>query len=222
MGLRADKQRAQRRDLLENAFAYMCEHAGRLPTMSELAATCRVSDATVFNYVGQRDALRAEWAHRNLAERCAAVAEEAGGSLRRVIRRTTRDLRAQLEAQPAVWLGIWSAATPVDPAIGRPGGPALEEEDAALVQLLRVAQDRGEVRSDVPADVQASALAAAWLGALAREARRAGDAPPDEAAWRRIGSSVELVLDGLRKRNERVRVGTRAAADQPVTRLPGT
>ncbi len=224
MGLRADKQRAQRVALLENAFAYMCEHDGALPTIAELARSCRVSDATVFNYVGHRDALRSEWAHRNLCERCEAVAEAGGGSLRRAVRHVTRDLRDQLEARPAVWLGVWAAATPVDPGIGRPGGPAPGEEDAGLVALMRAARDRGEVRADVPLEVQARALVAAWLGALSREARLAEGAPLGDEAWRRVAAAIELVLDGLRKRNERVRVGAARAAGaaQAITRPPGT
>lgn len=224
MGLRLDKQRRQRREILENAFAFLLESGGRLPTMAELARRSRISDATLFNYVGQRDALLAEWAHRDLGDRCRAAAQE-GGSLRRTLRRAGRDLRARLEAEPAVWTAIWAAATPTDPAVGRPGGPEPGAEGAALVACVRVAQDRGEVRADVDADVLAQALTATWLGALAREARRADSSRLDADAWRRVDAAVELVLDGLRKRNERVRMGREGGASPStgaVRSLPGT
>ncbi len=222
MGLRADNQLTQRREILENAFAYMCAHSGELPTMAALARSCAVSEATVFNYIGQRDALRAEWAHRSLAERCRAVARDDGGSLRRIVRRTTRALRDQLDAQPEVWLRVWSAGAPVDPAAGRPGGPAPGDENADVTDLVRIAQDRGEVRTDVDAAVQASALVSAWVGALAREARHAEGAPIDDTGWRRVGSAVELVLDGLRRRNERVRVASTAEPVASVRAPAGT
>ncbi len=219
MGLRSEKQRAQRVEILENAFAYMREHDGALPTMVELARTCRVSDATIFNYVGQRDALRSEWAHRRLGAACLAAAE-SGGSLRRMLRHALRDLRAELESAPALWLEIWSGATPVDPGVGRPGGKPPGEEDAGLAALIRVARERDELRADLPLEVQTRALVSAWLGALAHEARRAAPEPPGDDAWRRIAQATELVLDGLRKRNERVRMG--AGAGRAATASPGT
>ena len=216
MGLREDKQRQQRSEILENAFAYMREHAGELPTVAELARSCGVSDATVFNYVGQRDALLSEWAHRSLSDCCTAVADAGEGSLRRALRRASLQLRDQLAERPQVWLRVFAGAATVDPSIGRPGGARPGEEDPGLVRLVRVAQQRGEVRGDVAAEVQARALASAWLGALAREARLArlsetsDTAVLDAEAWQRVAATIELVLDGLRKRNERVRVAPAA------------
>jgi len=219
MGLRADKQRSQRHVILENAFAYMCEHEGQLPTVTELARTCSVSDATVFNYVGQRDAIHSEWAHRNLSELCHEVAAEGGGSLRRALRRVQRALENQAGERPAVWLRIWSQASGADPSVGRPGGALPGAADPGLTALVRLGQTRGEIRGDVEAETQAAALVGAWLAALACEARRArqdGGASFDDAAWKRVAASVELVLDGMRKRNERVRMTARGAP-RPVT-----
>lgn len=216
MGLREEKQRRQRQEILENAFAYMCEHGGALPTVAELARACSISEATVFNYVGQRDAIAAEWAHRSLSTACLEAAED-GGSLRRALRRVQRRLAAEAAERPGLWLHVWSRATSADPALGRPGGATSEESCPGLVRLIALAASRGETRSDVDAVIQAGALAGVWLAALAQEARRAqglGAAGLDEGAWRRVAAAVELVLDGLRKRNERVRVAP-ARTDRP-------
>lgn len=217
MGLRADKQRAQRIAILENAFAYMCEHEGALPTMAELARRCEISEATVFNYVGQRDAIAAEWAHRNLSDLCADLAEE-GGSLRRALRLVQRALAAQAAERPEVWLHVWGRATSADPSLGRPGGAAGPDCAGApcpgLARLVTQARDRGEIRGDIELATQTGALAGVWLAALAHESQRARSTNAtglDDRAWQRVAGAVELVLDGLRKRNERVRVAPASA-----------
>jgi AcrR family transcriptional regulator len=214
MGLRADKQRHQRIELIENAIALMREH-GELPPMRELARRCRVSEATIFNYFGQREALLGEWAHRDLSQHAAAVTASGPGSLRRAVRQIDRRLAQQAAREPLLWLRIWSSAPASDPSLGRPGGAEPGTEAAGTRELAIFARARGEVRADQPPEDQARALASAWLGALSREARLAAvygagrdgsDAGLDADAWKRVESAVELVVDGLRKRHERVRM----------------
>ena len=221
MGLRDAKQRAQRLAILENAFAFMRAHEGALPTVAELARACGISDATVFNYVGQRATLRSEWAHRCLAD-CGTAAEVdlGGGSLRRALRSSGRALRSRFEEAPEVWARVFAEASPVDPSVGRPGGVRPGDEHAVWVRLVSVARERGEVRADVDPSVQAGALVAAWLGALAREVRPIEEkaAGLDDEAWRRISATVELVVDGLRKRNERVRLSPEGGPGLSPTR----
>jgi len=207
MGLREDKQRRQRDELIENAFAYMREQAGEPPSMTRLARLAGISDATVFNYLGQREAVLCEIAHRNLDELISTEAQ--GGALRRGLRRVSRALRRQLDRDSPVWLRVWASTSPLDPAVGRPGAVAR----TAMRQLLESAQTRGELRQDVPADLLAQTVLDGWLAALAREARRARDARDgpgagatiDDAGWERVETAAELVLDGLQKRHERVR-----------------
>jgi len=219
MGHRAEKQRRRRQNMIENAIALMRAH-GALPPIRELARSCGVSEATFFNYFGNREALLGEWAHRDLSDHAAAVVDADPGSLRRAVRQVDRRLARQAAAEPAIWLRVWSVAPASDPSLGRPGGAEPGHEAVGTAELARFGQSRGEVRADQPAEHQGRVLASAWLGALSREARfatahaRAGDAAPpvlDHEAWRRVESAVELVVDGLRKRHERLRLRSGAA-----------
>jgi AcrR family transcriptional regulator len=226
MGHRIDKQRRQRLDLIENAIALIREH-GDLPPVRELARRCAVSEATIFNYFGHREALLGEWAHRNLSDHAGEVTAAGPGSLRRAVRQIDRRLAQQAEREPELWLRIWSCAPASDPSLGRPGGAAPGTETPGTRQLAVFARERGEVRADQPPEDQARALASAWLGALSREARLAsafGARPAGSAsgldadAWKRIESAVELVVDGLRKRHERVRLRSTAGPSAPAPR----
>jgi AcrR family transcriptional regulator len=226
MGLRAEKQRRQRADLIANAIALTFER-GALPSIKAVAERSVVSEATVFNYFGHREALLAEWAWRELDRRVAAAAVEDAGSPRRVVRQVNRQLAVALAETPQVWLKVWAAASASDPAIGRPGGDGEGARLAGMTQLLQAGRDRGEARTDQLVADQAQLLAGAWLGALSREARAASSSarsdhdadsaaddaspPVDAAGWRRVEGTVEVVLDGLRKRHERVRVRSGSA-----------
>jgi len=223
MGHRAEKQRRRRQTLIENAIALIRTH-GELPPVRELARGCGVSEATFFNYFGTREALLGEWAHRDLSEHAAAVADGEPGSLRRAVRQVDRRLARQAAAEPEVWLRIWSAAPASDPSLGRPGGVEPGSEAAGTTRLAGLGQSCGEVRADQAAEEQGRVLASAWLGALSREARLAKASAVargfDDEAWKRVESAVELVVDGLRKRHERLRlrsgtVGTDAIAPPP-------
>lgn len=219
MGHRAEKQRRRRQSLIENAIALMRDR-GELPPVRELAGACGVSEATFFNYFGNREALLGEWAHRDLSQHAAAVVEADPGSLRRAVRQVDRRLAHQAAAEPAIWLRVWSVAPASDPSLGRPGGAEPGNEAVGTAELARFGQSRGEVRADQPAEQQGRVLASAWLGALSREARwataharTADPAAPrlDDEAWKRVESAVELVVDGLRKRHERLRLRSGSA-----------
>ena len=183
--------------------------------MRELARRCAVSEATIFNYFGHREALLGEWAHRDLSRHAVEVTEDGPGSLRRAVRQIDRRLARQVASEPELWLRIWVAAPASDPSLGRPGGAEPGAEAPGMRALAVFARERGEVRADQPPEDQARALTSAWLGALSREARlativaaREGVAATglDADAWKRVESAVELVVDGLRKRHERVRL----------------
>ena len=228
MGLREEKQRRQRADLIENAIALIRER-GSLPPIRDLAHRCAVSEATIFNYFGHREAMLAEWAHRDLSDHALAVAEAGVGSSRRAARQVNQRLATQLEAAPALWLRVWSSATASDPSLGRPGGARPGTEAPGTTRLAEIARARGEIRSDQSADEQGRAWAAAWLGALSREARLAQRGGPgsnheragfEPGAWKRIQAAVELLVDGLHKRHERVRVRSGAVATPSVQAGP--
>jgi len=216
MGHREAKQEARRQAIIANAIALYREVGRDALRVRTISARTGISDATFFNYFRSRDAVFREWgadeveaAFQRAGERC-----RAGEGIRRVVRSLSVELanRVAAEGAPLIHglrsLRVLPRSDGDSPSRGRP-----TERDAAL-GLVEATLGRGEIRSDVPAPQLAEMLRSAVVSALVCGLDR--DRPPDaNALASRIRLAADVVLDGMRKRNERVRVAARAAPSPP-------
>ncbi len=202
MGLRAQKRQRARQAIIEGALSLLRDRGSARVRVAEVARTAEVSEATFFNYFaswrGVLDAAAHDWLDRGLA----SVGEAEGAMLRRAIRDFVRKCATQAEADPALAARLF-----VNAAARRPNGPGATPDP--LVDLLTLGQRRGELRADVSAEALAASLRAALVAAMARwVATPAESRSPAEAA---LADAADLVLDGARKRHERVRPNAAAA-----------
>jgi len=193
-GLRATKKRRTFEDILANGVALFREQGIRRTRTEEIARASSVSAATLFNYFPSKAALAEAWvrgeADRIVEERAAEL-EERG--LRPALRAVCRALAAQSTDAPALRLEAWRTA-------GRARGRAIPPEHPVARGVARE-QERERIRRDIPATGLAELILDALEAGLIVGLRAAGD--PDELA-RGLQARVDLLLDGARKRNERV------------------
>ncbi|MAI79411.1 MAG: hypothetical protein CL917_10755 [Deltaproteobacteria bacterium] len=205
MSLRQKKQRQQRAEIIENAVALFRLHGVQDVRTADIAHRCEISEATFFNYFASQNALLREWASDFLELELSRISTRTaeGGTLRRAIRSTSDDLAQlvtqDLPLQTAAWSRV-CAGYP-DPAfVGARGRE--EDRDSALTLILR-AQERGECRSDVEASHLASLLRGVMASTLASWlATPTKDRP--FTLQENLVQACDLLLDGFRKRNERV------------------
>jgi AcrR family transcriptional regulator len=216
-GLRARKQSSQRAQIIENAIALFRQSGFDAVPVRAIAAQSDVSEATFFNYFPSKDAVLAEWAHAAVDacfERAASASAAAG--LRRQVRAAVRDLAGRVEADRDLMREAWSRARLVCAATDRNGAPLrgrpAESEGRPVRDLIERARNRGELRADVSPEELAALLCAGLHAVLARAlVPRGGERLED-----RLVRTADLMLDGFRKRNERVRPGaTRSPAPGP-------
>jgi len=206
-GLRESKKQRRRQALIENAVALFRESGFEATRVQEIAALCRVSEATFFNYFGCKEAVLGAWVH-GLIDRVFAPASSVAigpgveGTLRRELRERVRELAATVEADRALACRAFRRAPLLTPSLVEPARGVIE-----------TAQARGEIRADLPAEQLAGLLRAALAQGLA--AWLADDQLRAESLAPRLQRTVDVMLDGFRKRNERVRaplaVGPRPA-----------
>ena len=216
---RASKKRRTHERVLANAIALFRLRGIRAAKLSEVASSSEIAPATLFNYFPTKGCLAEAWVRGEIAEILDHVIEDAADhdrSLRAAVRAACRQLAALSAAEPGLRLEAWQEA-------GRaPQRVAGEEPESILVRDLREEQKRERVRQDVEAVDLASTLLDAIEGGLIQGLQQASgrasghepargerDAEPSEALLaaeltRSIRTRVDLVLDGFRKRNERV------------------
>ncbi len=201
MSLREEKQRRQRDLILENAIALFRERGFEAVRVHDIARESVVSDATFFNYFSNKEALLREWAERVFEPPSPASGGRA--PLRRAVRAWTADLAEKVEADPEMMRLAWSRVRTADFVQPRPPVRGREPRPAAPMLLIEDAQAHGEVRKDLDAATLALLLQgglatclAAWLAAP--------EGGSGESLRRRLSRAADLILDGFRKRNERV------------------
>lgn len=211
MGLRDDKQRRQRLRIIENAIALVRESGADAVRVRDIARRCEISDATFFNYFAGKDAVLCEWiedvidaAFARAVERCAA-----GSAVRRAVRGLAADLAAQNAAEGELFLRALGTIRPLRADAGGAPRRGRAERPPPAVRLMEIGRERDEIRSDIAGAELAELLRAAVVTALAHGARAVGATESTVSA--RIRSAADVLLDGLRKRNERVRAPARGA-----------
>jgi AcrR family transcriptional regulator len=195
--------------ILANAITLFRGQGVRPTRLAEVARESDISLATLFNYFPTKGVIAEAWVRGEVREVLSVAIGEAVAndrSLRSAVRAASRGLAATSACEAKLRLEAWREA-------GRADSPALGE-DARLVDGLRKEQQREHVRADLEASALASMLMDAIEGGLIAGLREcvvaaelAGPGAEVESAAplaRTIQGRVDLVLDGARKRNERV------------------
>ncbi len=199
------KRARTRARILTNAIALFRERGVRSTRLAEVARESDVSPATLFNHFATKGVLAEAWVRGEVRDALAAAigdAVAADRNLRSAIRSASRALAATTAEEPALRLEAWREA-------GRAESDRLGE-DTRLIDGLRKEQQRAHIRGDLAPKALAAMLMDAIEGGLIAGLRE-GRSEPDVAGSgnssllaRAIQERVDLVLDGARKRNERV------------------
>ena len=221
MGHRAEKQRRQREDIKANTVALIRRQGAEALRVRDVVARSGISGATFFNYFEGKDAVLREWLDDQIEagfER-ARMRHEKGAALRRVLRTLAREVAEAAVDDSRV---LQAAAHTVRFVSIREEGAAIalrgrSDGVSAAVQLLEESRQRGEVRADLEAAHLACLLRAALLTALVG-AFRGASAPSTGQLIPALRASLDLMVDGLRKRNERIRAqgSVRRAVSEPA------
>ena len=193
-GLRATKKRRTRATILANAIALFRKQGIRATRSADIAATSQVSAATLFNYFATKNDLAEAWVRGEIYVALEELARSRGDrGIRPGLRASCRRLAESSCQERSLRLEAWRSAGRA--AAESPGRIEL------LVRFIEAEQQRARLRADLPASALAEMLIEALEGGLIAGLRASGDGSEVAA---RIRVRVDLVLDGARKRNERV------------------
>jgi len=214
---RTGKRARTHQRILEEAIRLFRKDGVRATRLSRVATESDVSPATLFNHFPTKGTLAEVWVRGEVLDVLGQTIEATvseGRSLRSALRVASRELAERSCEEPEIRLEAWCEA-------GRASSFAIDE-DPRLTLGLEEEQKREHVRGDLEARVLASMLVDAIEGGLIEGLRRlaesasipAGSSSAEEQTKvlaAAIRDRLDLVLDGTRKRNERVRPPTRSA-----------
>ncbi len=200
MGLRETKKQKIRASIIENAIALFREHGFETTTVREISVACELSEATFFNYFPTKDAVLSAWAHGVVEGHLDVEGGPGNRGLRPVLRGLCDSLASAIEGDRDFAARAWVRARL----------PAGSPEVAA--RLAKAAQDAGQLRRDLSARQLGGILYVSICGTIADWLSRDEPRGPLASELRR---ATDLVLDGARRRNERVRPTSRATPAPP-------
>jgi len=193
-GLRAEKKERTEARILANAIAQFRERGVRGAVLAEVARESRVSPATLFNYFPTKGALAETWVRGEIDEVFVAVSHDLEDhGLRSAMRNLCRRLASVVSQDFPVRLEAWHES-------GRAAAGPLSSQHP-LVQALGREQEHERVRQDISAEVLGEMLIDAIEGGMISGLRRQGS---EADLTKTLRARVDLVLDGARKKNERV------------------
>ena len=198
MGLRERKKARTRASILEAASELSLESGFDGLRVRDLIEHLEISEATFFNYFPSKSALLDAWLEDKLANAFAQLGADSRNR-RSVLRKRIREL-ARNASTEGLAASAWQRGRVQQAACA-----AAERCD--LASVFAAARDAGEVRRDIEPSELAEVLVGGVAMAIATALLSAEPAP--EARALRAG---DLVLDGARRRHERVRIGLGAAA----------
>jgi AcrR family transcriptional regulator len=193
-GLRASKKRRTRDSILANAIAlFRRDGIGRTRT-SEIARAAEISQATLFNYFSTKDALAGSWVRGELAQTLDGLEPEVTErGIRPALRRACRELAGAAQDAPELRLEAWHRASRIS-AESQAGA-------AGLTRAIAAEQDRGRLRADLAPELLAEMVIEALEGGIGAGLGRGDE---ERSFARQLMARIDLVLDGARKKNERV------------------
>ena len=190
MGLRETKKQKMRASIIEAAIGLFRAQGFEATTVRGISVACEVSEATFFNYFSTKDAVLSAWAHGLLERHFALETGLAESRLRPAVRRLCDSLATTLEGDREFAARVWARAKL---PLGPPGG---------VVRIFEAGQAAGELRRDLGARQLGGIFYAAVCGTLADWLARE---EPRGSLASDLRGATDLVLDGCRRRNERVK-----------------
>ena len=192
MGLREAKKQKIRREIIENAIALFREAGYEATRVKAIAARAEVSEATFFNYFPTKDAVLCAWAHAAVDRAFESASGLADRGVRPQVRSLCNELASQVEADRDFAAQAWLRARLAVPT------------PSSATHLFELAQQQGRLRRDVSARQLGEILYGSICGTIGSWLGRAG---PQGSLGAELRRAADLVLDGARSRNERVRAG---------------
>jgi AcrR family transcriptional regulator len=202
-GLREAKKRRVRARIIETAITLFRAEGYEQTRVYDITRAAELSEATFFNYFPAKDAVLGAWVHDWLREAFdSRVGDAATGSIRRPIREAVREIAQRVIAEREFLAGVWMR---IRWSAGEDLNRVKLEEPAGIERLLAAAQSHGHLRRDVSpeqlAEILNGILVATMMGWLAAFGR--GEQPEEDLEVRML-RSANLLLDGSRRRHERV------------------
>lgn len=199
-GLREAKKLRARARLVEVAMDQFRSEGYEATRVYDITRAADLSEATFFNYFPSKDAVLGAWLGEVMREAFdRRVGDAATGSIRRPVREAVHEIAQRLEGERDLLLQVWQR---LRPSVGESRGA---NGESGAERLLAAAQSHGHLRRDVAprqlAEILHGILFASVTGWFAELA--AGESP-QEALSTRMLQAVNLLLDGSRRRNERV------------------
>lgn len=202
MGLREAKKRRARSAIIENAISLFRQQGFEATTVREIVGRCDLSEATFFNYFGSKEAVLGEWAQDGVEAVFGGAADEGQRGLRPALRSVCVLLARAVEDDREFAARAWARARlPL-------AAPAV------LVEWLEQGQQGGVLRRDLSPRQMGEILYVSVCGTIASWLVREG--PPGSLAPE-LRRAVDLVVDGGRRRNERVRPAATTGASGSVS-----
>jgi AcrR family transcriptional regulator len=196
-GLRHRKKQRQHQAILGAAIEFARAHGFEAMRVRDLISGLEISEATFFNYFPTKSALLDAWLEEELANAFASSTADKR-TLRAALRARIRGLAEDARRSDGIGQAAWLQAR-VQIAAAAAGNRC------DLPSQVEVARDAGDLRRDVE-----PALLAEWLigaVAFAISSALASERDPVSAGL----GAADLILDGARRRHERVRVGAQTA-----------
>ncbi len=193
-GLRAKKKHQTEAEILANAIGQFRERGVRGARLAEVARASRVSAATLFNYFPNKGALAEAWIRGEIDEVLVNVSLAPGDhGLRSALRSVCRRLASLVSQDRPVRLEAWRES-------GRAPAAPLSSQHPLVLALGRE-QKRERVRGDISAQALGEMLLDAIEGGMIAGLQRKEN---EGELAKTLRARVDLILDGARKRNERV------------------
>ncbi len=193
-GLRAQKKHQTEAEILANAIGQFRERGVRGSRLAEVARASRVSTATLFNYFPNKGALAEAWIRGEIDEVLVNVSLAPGDhGLRSALRSVCRRLASLVSQDRPVRIEAWRES-------GRAPAAPLSWQHPLVLALGRE-QKRERVRGDISAQALGEMLVDAIEGGMIAGLQRKEN---EGELANTLRARVDLILDGARKRNERV------------------
>ncbi len=191
MGLRWRKKLRQHNDIVETTVQLVREAGYEATTVEEIARRLEISTATFYNYFRSKDDVLATWVQRVWDQSTDEVL--AGhATFQRLAKRLAKKLSELLERDKGLWcaIALKNAWSPIDHASLR----STEERAArAVAEVIERAQEKGELRRDIPAWRLGQQLDGMLVTACAFWAT---DHPRPHSLRRSLDQTVDLFLRG--------------------------
>jgi len=207
-GLRAKKKQQTQAEIVENAIQQFRERGVRGARLGEVAKASRVSAATLFNYFPNKGMLAEAWVRGEIDELLIDASRNPGDhGLRSAMRSLCQQLAPLVSTDRGVRLEAWEES-------GRAPRAALSPRHPFVLALGRE-QERERVRGDISAVALGEMLVDAIEGGVIAGLQGSGDAT---ALAKALRVRVDLILDGARKKNERVAAPAAGSSKRPARR----